>query len=41
MSKIIHFIWVDKYDIHNPHVIVPKKYLENIKQFQDIYVELE
>ena len=25
MTKIIHFIWVDKYDIFNPNIIIPPK----------------
>ena len=36
-TKIIHFIWVDKYDISNDNIILPKQYKENIDSFRKIY----
>jgi mannosyltransferase OCH1-like enzyme len=32
--KIIHFIWVDKYDFANPDIIIPHKYQENIETWK-------
>lgn len=37
MSKIIHFIWVDKYDLFNTNVIIPIKYEKNIDNWKKIY----
>lgn len=37
MTKKIHFIWVDKYDISNDHVILPKRYEANIKTWKQVY----
>lgn len=37
VSKIIHFIWFNKYDVENPDVTLPVKYQKNVEAWKRMY----